>query len=422
MDLQLLPSPIAYVRHLVDVEEDNRAKFDQLRVLSQNTLQVVSAILLSDCMRLGLIGNLATQPSAKRLAVGDFATYISEAAGSLMAQVEHSYVPELVQLYGERSKEGKQRRDRLQRIVQNRNRDAHTASLAPSRAWLDELVSEVDAVLEELDCLRSYIMVAARNVEPAPDQLTSILNGLRCQGFSERYVPIRQPISQMVSRSEVILIKVDRSDWLSLRPWLLFFWDGGGGPSGTPEELALLNIVDDRRLTYIGLISGSEYRGDDDWRAFTMYEIETPSVQLSTDDKPDTSDAEWVDSTDMATKELVEDETSILLKRLTNSHENIVARQQPGSSGRDHLLSVRTPVREVAIATVDPQGRVQLFARMLDRAVREGLLEEKRFQTAISDLGEIGGEEADPRGAMLEIGHISERMDWLGNLATCFAS
>ena len=117
MDLQILPAPIAYVRHLVDVEDDYRAKFDQVRVLAQNTLQVVAAILVSDCLRLGKVSELPTQPAAKRLAVGDFATFISEAAHTLMPQVELSYVPELVQLYGERSKESRQRKDRLQRIV-----------------------------------------------------------------------------------------------------------------------------------------------------------------------------------------------------------------------------------------------------------------------------------------------------------------
>ena len=49
MDIHLLPAPIAYVRHLVDVEEDERAKFDQWRVLSQNMLQLMAAILINDC-------------------------------------------------------------------------------------------------------------------------------------------------------------------------------------------------------------------------------------------------------------------------------------------------------------------------------------------------------------------------------------
>ena len=186
---------------------------------------------MSDCLRLGRVSQLSTQPSAKKLAVGDFATFINEAADILMSNVELSYVPELVQLYGERSKETRQRKDRLQRIVQNRNRDAHTASLAQSRTWLNELLPDVDAILDELDCLRAYTMVSTRNVELSPDHLSSRLNGLRCQGFSQRYVSIKLPISRIVSRSEVILIKVDRSDWLSLRPWFLYFWNDNDGLS-----------------------------------------------------------------------------------------------------------------------------------------------------------------------------------------------
>ena len=423
MDLQILPAPIAYVRHLVDVEDDYRAKFDQVRVLAQNTLQVVSAILLCDCLRLGLIGELATQPSTKRMAVGDLATYISAAADGLMTQIDHSYVPELVQLYGEKSKEARQRRERMQRIVQNRNRDAHTASLAQTRAWLTELLPEVDAVLEELDCLRAYIMVAARNIEPAPDRLSSKLNGLRCQGFSERYLPIKQPISQMVSRSEVIIIKVDRNDWLSLRPWFLYFWDDNGGSSSTTSgELALLNVVNNRYLNYIGLISGAEYRVENEWRSFTMYESETAQEQPRTDAKRDGVDHEAAVSPDLADEEPEDDETSSLLKRLMMTHENIVAKQLHGSGGGDHWVLVRTPVREVVVATVDRLGRVQLLKRMLERAVGEGLLERARFETALSELGEVREKETDLGGALLDIGHISERVDWLGKLARYFSN
>lgn len=192
MDIHLLPAPISYVRHLVDVEDDVRAKFDQLRVLAQNTVQVIAAVLLSDCERLGLTAGLATQPMAKKLAVGDFVTHVVEAADQLVAKIDASYVPELVQLYGENNREVRQRRERLQQLVQSRNRDAHTASLGQTRAWFDTLLPEVDAVLKELVCLRPYVMVAAKNVEPAPDRVSSTLNGLRCQGFSERYLPTYQ--------------------------------------------------------------------------------------------------------------------------------------------------------------------------------------------------------------------------------------
>ena len=90
MDLHTLPAPIAYVRHLVDVEDDNRAKFDQLRVLAQNTLQFMAAILANDCHRLELVAQLATPIPTKRLAVGDFVTIVVEAAAALMQEINDS--------------------------------------------------------------------------------------------------------------------------------------------------------------------------------------------------------------------------------------------------------------------------------------------------------------------------------------------
>ena len=421
MDLHLLPAPIAYVRHLVDVEDDNRAKFDQLRVMAQNTLQVVAAILINDCLRLGLVSELPTQPTTKRLAVGDFATFISEAADALMSRVEHSYVPELVQLYGEKNKETRQRRDRLQLIVQNRNRDAHTASLAQSGAWLDELVPVLDVILEELDCLRNYTMVSARNVEPAPDRRSSHVNGVACHGFSERYVPIKLPISQMVSRCEVILIKSGSSDWLSLRPWFLYFWEDDGRLRTRTGELALLNVINNRRLDYIGLVSGEEYRVDNEWRSFTMYEFETPEAHPITDAQQDVIGTEPDEFHDLGTYKLNDSEISNLLRRLTKADENIIIKQQQGFGGEDYLVSVRTPVREVAVATIDPSGEVQIFTRMLGRAVQERLIEKTRFERVLSELGKSEAGETNWGGALLKIGHISERVDWLKALARCFS-
>ncbi len=409
------------MRHLVDVEEDHRAKFDQVRVLAQNTLQVLAAILLSDCLRLGLIGLLPTQPRVKRLAVGDFVTSIIEAAGLLISQLEHSYVPELVQLYGENSKVTRQRRERLQRIVLNRNRDAHTASLAQTGTWLNELVPDVDATIQELDCLRTYMMVSAKNVELAPDRLSSRLNGLRCHGFSDRYVPVKLPISQTVSRCEVVLIKVDRSDWLSLRPWFLYVWDDNDSLTRGTEELALLNALDDRRLTYVGLISGTEYQLDSDWRLFTMYELETPQTQLSTSAKRDVDESKRAKSISLPIETLDARKPSSLLKRLTITHENVVVNQRSGSEGGEYLISVRTPAREVAVASIDSSGSVQIFSKMLERAVGEGILEKRRLQRALDELGQAKVEEAKLGGALLDIGHISERIDWLEGLALSFS-
>ena len=74
-----------------------------------------------------------------------------------------------------------------------------------------------------------------------------------------------------------------------------------------------------------------------------------------------------------------------LLQRLTLAHENILANQTAGLGGKHHLVSVRTPVREVAVANVDQLGRVRLFKRMLERAVGDGLLEKARFEAALSE-------------------------------------
>ena len=388
VDFHLLPAPIAYVRHLVDVEDDNRAKFDQLRVLAQNTLQVMAAILLSDCLRLGLVSDLPTQPRAKRLAVGDFVTSIIEAASLLMSQLELCYVPELVRLYGEKNKVARQRRERLQRIVVNRNRDAHTASLAQSNTWLNELVPDVYDTIQELDCLRAYMMVSAKNVELAPDRDSSHLNGLVCHGFSDRYVSVKLPIVQTVSRCEVILIKVERSEWLSLRPWFLYVWDYDESLTTGAEELALLNAVDDRRLSYIGLISGTEYQLDSEWRMFTMYELEATRTQPSTYTEGDASQCEHQRSVGLPVEELDAREPSRLLKRLAATRENILVSQRVGSEGEEYLVSIRTPVREVAVASVDQSGSVQIFSKMLERAMGEGLLEKSRFQKALDDLGQ----------------------------------
>ena len=122
----------------------------------------------------------------KRLVVGDFATFISEAAAALVSKVEQSYVPELVKQYGENGKDTRQRRTRLERIVVNRNRDAHTSSLGQTKDLLAELGSDVDEVIEELNFLRSYTLVAAKSVELTPDRSKSLLNGVRCQGVSDR--------------------------------------------------------------------------------------------------------------------------------------------------------------------------------------------------------------------------------------------
>ena len=409
--MHLLPAPIAYVRHLVDVEDDFRAKFDQLRVLAQNTVQVMAAILLSDCERLGLTAGLATQPMAKKFAVGDFVTHVVEAADQLVTKIDASYVPELVQLYGENNREVRKRRERLQQMVQSRNRDAHTASLGQTKAWLDMLLPEVDAVLKELVCLRPYVMVAAKNVEPAPDRVSSTLNGLRCQGFSERYIPIKQTISPLVSRSEVILIKIDRSDWLSLRPWFLYFLENDRDLGNASDEIGLLNAVDSRYLNYIGLVSGKEYRVGGEWRSFTMYSAESSIKEPGHEDASD----------DDPVMDLLQDSTRVLIDGLAESNENLIVEEQSRASGKEYLVSIRTPGREVAVAMIDEHGEVQLFRNMLERAVGEGLLDGAKLEAGFKDLEDIGS--LPPRGAaLIDVGNLTDRVDWLDTLARSFAN
>ena len=424
MDLQILPAPIAYVRHLVDVEDDDRAKFDQLRVLAQNTLHFKAAILVNDCHRLQLAEQLPTPIPMKRLAVGDFSTMILEASDVLMPRIKESYVPELVCLYGDQSREATQRKIRLQRIVAGRNRDAHTASLAPTGSWLEELNSDLDDMLEELEFLRSYVVVAAKNVEITPDRRGSFLNGVRCHGLSDRYVPASLPIKQMVSRREVILVRSDRSDSLSLRPWLLYL-PSDEGARGSIEELALLNSISERRLDHIGLISGAMYKPGNEWRAFTVYDTDasqrsigpvTVSHELSTE-----SHDLGVEGNDADAVEQFEDNVSVHLKQLDSSYESIVIELDRRAESTEYFVSVRTPSRDIAIATVDSSGKVWIYPRSLERAAENNLITQTRLYEVFGLLESAKTEDFTLEAALQEIGHISEQAEWLSILARSFA-
>ena len=421
MDIQLLPAPIAYVRHLVDVEEDDRAKFDQWRVLAQNTLQLMAAILVNDCLRLNMIDHLANPPLEKKLVVGDFVTFIIEAAGALFRKIESSYVPELVQQYGANGKETRNRRTRLERIVVNRNRDAHTSSLGQTDQRLLELGSDVDDVLEELDFLRAYTLVAAKNVEIAPDRGRSKLNGVRCHGISDRYVSIQLPIISSVSHGEMIMVRVDSSEWLSLRPWFLYSFGpeekGFAPPRG---ELTLLNSVNKRRLDYVGLVSGVEYAVDNNWRTFTVYDRKQ-DLEIGHARSND-----YALEADLGVEELHsygngDGSVPGRLFNLKQTHENIVVTEDNGSKGTDYLVSIRTPVRDVVVATVDVSGVVRVYPRMLNRAVEEGLLGATILDESWLQLGTPWVDEIKNGTGLLEIGNVTERTAWLGYLASEFA-
>ena len=175
-------------------------------------------------------------------------------------------------------------------------------------------------------------------------------------------------------------------------------------------------------LNFVGLISGDDYRVDSHWRLFTMYEVETSAAQPSIDTSLDVIDPEWEKLPKIPTEETDASKASSLIKLLTVSHENVVVTPHRGSDGEEILVSVRTPVRDVAIATVDSLGMVQLFTRMLGRAVDEGLIEKTRFERLLDELEAVSEEGANSNGVLLDIGHISERVDWLGNLAHCFSN
>ena len=410
------------MRHLVDVEEDDRAKFDQWRVLAQNMLQFMAAILINDCFRLSLIEHLSTPPLEKRLVIGDFTTFIIEAAAALVPQMESSYVPELVQQYGENGKEARQRRTRLERIVVNRNRDAHTSSLAQTNERLLEIGSDVDEVLEELDFLRAYTLVAAKNVELTPDRNRSQLNGVRCHGISDRYVSIQLPIASTVSRGELILVKVDSSEWLSLRPWFLYSFDRHGkGPVPAKEELTLLNRVNSRRLEYVGLVSGVDYQVDSSWKTYTVYDSGADAQAKKEESDVGAHGREALGGEAIPTEGLVDSSVYAKLIGLSQCHENIVVKEDKGARSTDYMVSIRTPVRDVAVATVNFSGVVRVYPRMLDRAVTDGLLGTDRLNESLRQLGAPWVDEIKKGTALLEIGNISERVEWLGSLASEFA-
>lgn len=204
---------------------------------------------------------------------------------------------------------------------------------------------------------------------------------------------------------------MDRSDWLSLRPWFLYFWENDRELGNASDELGLLNAVNSRYLNYIGLVSGKEYRVGDEWRSFTMYGAESSGKELGLTDAAD----------DDPVMELVQDSTRVLIDGLAESNENIIVEEQSGASGKEYLVSIRTPAREVAVAMIDERGEVQLFRNMLERAVGEGLLDRAKLEAGLKDLEDTGS--LPPRGAALvDAGNLSERVVWLDTLARNFAN
>ena len=70
---------------------------------------------------------------------------------------------------------------------------------------------------------------------------------------------------------------------------------------------------------------------------------------------------------------------------------------------------------------VDERGEVQLFKNMLERAVGEGLLDGAKLESGLSDLEDIASLPTHG-AALMDVGNLSERINWLGTLARNFST
>ena len=70
---------------------------------------------------------------------------------------------------------------------------------------------------------------------------------------------------------------------------------------------------------------------------------------------------------------------------------------------------------------VDEHGEVQLFRNMLERAVGEGLLDGARLESELRDLGD-GASQSIHGAALMDLGNLSDRINWLGRLAKDFSN
>ena len=100
---------------------------------------------------------------------------------------------------------------------------------------------------------------------------------------------------------------------------------------------------------------------------------------------------------------------------------NVVLKEDKGAQDTEYLISIRTPVKEVAIASVDSSGIVWVYPRMLNRAVGDRLLKKAAFEESLEQLGAPWDDEIRRGTGLLELGHISDRLEWLGGLARGFS-
>ena len=86
------------------------------------------------------------------------------------------------------------------------------------------------------------------------------------------------------------------------------------------------------------------------------------------------------------TRAEVGDSIAVYLERLDSSYESIVINPDVGGHGIEYFVSVRTPSRDIAIATVDAAGTVWIYPRSLVRAADNDLIAQTRLHQVFNLL------------------------------------
>lgn len=393
----VLPSPIAYGRHLVDTVIDHRAKIDQIRVLVQNTFQLLTAILVCDCVEKGIAEDLPSLPSEKRFSLGDFVTLTYEASEALSPYGDKCYVPELVKLYGASNQETRTRKERGLRFASMRNEDVHSASLGQTAKTLEALWPETDLFVQELQFLEDYLLVAVNSLVVSPDLTRVRLQGHRCHGAAREYSVISLEGTQYASCGEVILAKSGRPNWLSLRPWFLFSYDDIGFLNQGIQELLLMSAIERRKLRYCGLTSGNTYWFDtDEWLTGTAFS-ESPEIPVKvtegTTEAPLVPQRRAGAKTDSVVKPVTLRQSSDAITQ-GNAVQQPILRSlltRPFVSSRQMRdgsiwILVQTTIKAVPIGSINLDGSFWVNAPSLLRAAEQSLVNGKEIETMLKEL------------------------------------
>lgn len=397
MSYIVLPSPIAYGRHLVDTVIDERAKTDQIRVLVQNTFQLLAAILVCDCAEKGIAKDLPSLPSEKRFSFGDFVSITCEASQVLLPYGGKCYVPELAKLYGASNEQTRIRKERGHRFASMRNEDVHSASLGQTARMLEALGPEVGVFVEELQFLENYLLVAVNSLVVSPDMKTVRIQGRRCHGAAREYSVISVEGMQYASCGEVILAKPGKPNWLSLRPWFLFSYDDIGFLNQGIQELLLISAIEKQKLRYCGLTSGNTYWFDtNEWLSGTAF---AESTEISVKTIEDMREAILVPQEkrgvkpDLVTKPVILGQASDTITQGNEAQQSILrsllalpfisSRQM--KDGNIWILA-QTMLKAVPIGSVNIDGSFWVNAPSLLRAAEQGLINRKDIDTMLREL------------------------------------